>query len=357
MADTLSTRRPVLDTFGRPLGSLRVSVTDRCNLRCLYCMPEEEYVWLPREELLSFEELAQLVGVFTSLGVSRIRLTGGEPLLRRDLDRLVRMLAENPRVEDLALTTNGVLLTEQAGALKKAGLGRVTISLDTLRPERFREMTRRDDHSRVLDGIAAAASAGFTGTKLDAVVVRGVNDDELADLIEFGRAHNAEVRFIEYMDVLGATQWTMPKVASRDEMLERLEQRYGKITSLEEGGAAPASRYRLPDGTIFGIIASTTAPFCRSCDRSRVTADGMWYRCLYAKAGTDLRGLLRGGAVAGTASRTAATLRIAQVIADAWTQRDDRGAEQRKAEHVRTAFVSVEELRRNPHFEMHTRGG
>ena len=357
MADTLSTRLPVLDTLGRPLRSLRVSVTDRCNLRCLYCMPEEEYVWLPREELLSFEELAQLVGIFTSLGVSRIRLTGGEPLLRRDLDRLVQMLTGNSRIEDLALTTNGVLFTEQAEALKKAGLGRVTISLDTLRPERFREMTRRDDHARVLEGIAFATRAGFTGTKLDAVIVRGVNDDELADLIEFGRAHNAEVRFIEYMDVLGATQWTMPKVTSRDEMLERLEQRYGKITALEEGGPAPASRYRLPDGTIFGIIASTTAPFCRSCDRSRVTADGMWYRCLYATVGTDLRRLLRSTSSGSAASRTATALQIAEVITEAWTRRDDRGAEQRKAEHIRTAFVTVDELRRNPHLEMHTRGG
>ena len=358
MPEAISTRLPVLDTLGRPLRSLRVSVTDRCNLRCLYCMPEEEYVWLPRQELLSFEELARLVGIFTSLGVSRIRLTGGEPLLRRDLDRLVRMLAEHPGIEDLALTTNGVLLTEQADALKQAGLGRVTISLDTLRPERFREMTRRDDHARVLQGIAAAARAGFTGTKLDAVIVRGVNDDELADLIECGRAHNAEVRFIEYMDVLGATQWSMTKVTSRDEMLEQLERRYGKITALEEGGAAPASRYRLPDGTVFGIIASTTAPFCRSCDRSRVTADGMWYRCLYATAGTDLRGLLRSGTNGSAASHTAATLRIAQVITDAWTQRDDRGAERRKAEHVRTAaFVTLDELRRNPHLEMHTRGG
>jgi cyclic pyranopterin phosphate synthase len=320
-------------------------------------MPEEEYVWLPRQELLSFEELTRLVGIFTSLGVSRIRLTGGEPLLRRDLDRLVRMLAKNPQIEDLALTTNGVLLSEQAYALKQAGLGRVTISLDTLRPERFREMARRDDHARVLGGIAAAGRAGFTGTKVDAVIVRGVNDDELADLIEFGRAHNAEVRFIEYMDVLGATQWTMAKVCSRDQMLERLEQRYGKITALEEGGAAPASRYRLPDGTIFGIIASTTAPFCRGCDRSRVTADGMWYRCLYATSGTDLRGFLRGAAQDSAASRTAAALRIAEVITKDWTQRDDRGAERRKAEHVRTAFVTVDELRRNPHLEMHTRGG
>src|ERR1700733_13127771 len=188
-------RFPVQDTFGRPLESLRLSVTDRCNLRCLYCMPEQDYVWLPREQLLSFEELAEVVSMFVDLGVSRVRLTGGEPLLRNELDRLVAMLAKDARIRDLALTTNGVLLDEQAAGLRSAGLGRVTVSLDTLRPERFHAMTRRDDHHRVLAGIDAAQAAGLTGTKLDAVIVRGGNDDELADLIEFGRANDAEVRF------------------------------------------------------------------------------------------------------------------------------------------------------------------
>ena len=348
---------PLRDRLGRPLESLRLSVTDRCNLRCLYCMPEEDYVWLPREELLSFEELVRLVEIFTGMGVTRLRLTGGEPLLRHHVDRLVAMLAQNSRISDLAMTTNGVLFAEQAEALKRAGLGRVTISLDTLRRERFRQMTRRDEHQRVLGGFDAARRAGFRGTKLDAVIMRGENDDELADLIEFGRSNDAEVRFIEYMDVLGATKWSMAKVVSRDEMLERLEQRYGKIKPAAEASSAPASRFLLPDGTVFGIIASTTSPFCRTCDRSRITADGVWYRCLYATRGTDFRSLVRRAATKEGASRDAAYAEIADIIADAWRGRDDRGAEERAARNHREAFIAIEELRKDPHLEMHTRGG
>lgn len=347
---------PLRDRLGRPLESLRLSVTDRCNLRCLYCMPEEDYVWLPRQQVLSFEELVRLAGIFTDLGVTRLRLTGGEPLLRQNVDRLVAMLARNSRIADLALTTNGLLFSDQAEALKRAGLGRVTISLDTLQRERFRQMTRRDEHHRVLDAFEAAQRAGFTGTKLDAVIMRGENDDELADLIEFGKRNGVEVRFIEYMDVLGATKWSMPKVVSRDEMLTRLEQCYGKITPVAVASSAPASRFVLPDGTVFGVIASTTSPFCRTCDRSRITADGLWYRCLYATNGTDLRKLLRGG-TALNASAAATNDAIADVIAQAWRGREDRGAEQRASRNHREAFVGLEELRRDPHLEMHTRGG
>src|SRR5262249_255469 len=191
----------VQDTLRRPLRNLRISVTDRCNLRCAYCMPEEDYVWLPREQILHFEEISALADVFLDLGVDKIRLTGGEPLLRRDVDGLIRLLAAKRRLRDLAITTNGVLLDEQARALQKAGLHRVTVSLDTLRPDRFARLTRRTNHAQVLAGIAALPAAGFTGTKLDTVVMRGVNDDELADLIEFGKTVPAEVRFIEYMDV------------------------------------------------------------------------------------------------------------------------------------------------------------
>ena len=251
---------PVLDQLGRPLESLRLSVTDRCNLRCLYCMPEEEYTWLPRAELLTFEELTKLVEVFTAVGVRQVRLTGGEPLVRQDLHRLVEMIAANTRVADMALTTNGVLLAEQAESLRNAGLKRVTVSLDTLRPDRFRSMTRRDDHGKVLAGIYAAGRAGFTGTKLDAVIVRGVNDDELIDLIEFARANAAEVRFIEYMDVAGATQWSMERVVSRAEMLQRLEQRYGKITPAGENATAR----RPPSASCF-----PTARFSASSPRPR----------------------------------------------------------------------------------------
>ncbi len=336
------------DTLGRPLRNLRLSVTDRCNLRCQYCMPLEDYTWLPREELLTFEEITSLVGVFTDLGVTRVRLTGGEPLLRRDLPVLVKMLAGNAQLKDLALTTNGTLLAAQARALRDAGLGRLTISLDTLRPERFRALVRQDSHADVLEGIAAAGTAGFQGTKIDAVVLRGFNDDELCDLIEFGRENNAEVRFIEYMDVGGATDWSPEKVFSRAEILAALERRYGRIEPLGEESSAPAERFRISDGTVFGIIASTTAPFCRRCDRSRLTADGLWYLCLYAKQGTDLRRFLRGGATRDD---------IAAEISRVWAGRADRGAELRAEQPARGVFVPVELLRKDTHLEMHTRGG
>jgi cyclic pyranopterin phosphate synthase len=336
------------DQLGRPLRSLRVSVTDRCNLRCNYCMPQEEYVWLPREELLTFEEIARLVDVFTSLGVEDVRLTGGEPLLRRDLARLVQMLAANPRIRDLALTTNGVLFAEHAEELRAAGLHRVTLSLDTLRPERFLALTGRDTHSQVLAGIAASRQVGFGKLKLDTVVLRGLNDDELADLIEYGRLTEAEVRFIEYMDVGGATEWSLDKVFTRAEMLDRLGKRYGAITPLGENSSAPAERFRLPDGTVFGIIASTTTPFCRRCDRSRLTADGLWYLCLYAQSGIDLRQMLRAG---GSPEELAAR------IASIWRGRSDRGAELRAATGHRGVLVGIDQLRQDPHLEMHTRGG
>ncbi len=339
---------PLSDTFGRALRNLRISVTDRCNLRCQYCMPEEDYVWLAREDILQFEEVGALVDVFADLGVDKVRLTGGEPLLRRDLADLVRLLARKPRIRDLALTTNGVLLAEQAPALRAAGLHRVTVSLDTLRPERFRALTRRPNHAQVLEGLRAVSAAGFSGTKVDTVVMRGVNEDELADLIEYGKTVAAEVRFIEYMDVGGATRWSMEAVVSRAEMLKALERRYGRIDPVVEPSSAPADRYRLPDGTVFGIISSTTAPFCESCDRSRLTADGLWYLCLYARRGIDLRGPLRQGV-------SAAELKA--LITGSWRARDDRGAEERLRNRHRTPLIPLTELKRDPHLEMHTRGG
>ena len=336
------------DTYGRLLRNLRVSITDRCNLRCGYCMPEEEYVWLPREAILHFEEISRLADVFITLGVDKVRLTGGEPLLRRDVPALIRLLAAKPALRDLAITTNGVLLAEHAAALRAAGLHRVTVSLDTLRPDRFATLTRRTSHAQVLEGIRSVPRAGFSGTKLDTVVIRGVNDDELSDLIEFGKTVPAEVRFIEYMDVGGATRWSMNQVVSRQEMLAGLEQRYGRITPLLEDSTAPADRYRLADGTVFGIIASTTAPFCADCDRSRLTADGMWYLCLYAATGVDLRAPLRAGA---------STEELARLIAGGWRARADRGAEERLALRDRSPLIQIGGLKRDPHLEMHTRGG
>ncbi len=342
----------VQDTFGRPLKSLRLSVTDRCNLRCKYCMPEEEYAWLPRDNVLTFEEMAAVTEYFTDLGVDKVRLTGGEPLLRRDLPRLVRLLFQNRKITDLALTTNGILLPDQAQDLFDAGVHRITVSIDTLRPDRFRALTRRDEHARVLEGIQVVRQVGFTGLKLDTVAIRGFNDDELADLIEFGKSHQAEVRFIEYMDVGGATDWSMDQVLSRAAILEALSGRYGRITPVEEVSSAPAQRFLLPDGTSFGIIPSTTTPFCATCDRSRVTADGMWYLCLYAKDGTDLRQPLRSGASPDA---------IRDLIRSVWQGRKDRGAEERKAlgqAGVREArLIEVKKLREDPHLEMHARGG
>ena len=336
------------DTLARPLRNLRLSVTDRCNLRCLYCMPEADYVWLPREDLLHFEEIATLVDVFLSLGVDKIRLTGGEPLLRRDVAALVRMISGKPGLADLALTTNGILLEDQIDGLAAAGLRRITVSLDTLRRDRFVALARFDEVDRVKAGMSAAHRV-FGAFKIDTVVIKGVNDDELSDLIEFGRPLAAEVRFIEYMDVGGATQWSPAHVMSRQEMLAALSARYGRIEPISEpASSAPAERYRLPDGTTFGIIASTTDPFCRTCDRSRLTADGMWFLCLYATDGLDLRKALRSGASVDE---------LKELIAAGWRGRDDRGAEVRLALGERRAFVPINTLRLNPHLEMHTRGG
>jgi len=335
------------DVFNRPLKNLRLSVTDRCNLRCSYCMPEAEYVWLPRQDLLQFEEMSALVDVFAAAGVEKIRLTGGEPLLRRDLAELVAMLARKPAIRDLALTTNGVALADQARALRAAGLHRVTVSLDTLRPDRFQALTRFDALPQVLAGIDEARTH-FQDVKLDTVVIGGTNDDEIVPLLEYARRIGAEIRFIEYMDVGGATRWTLERVVSRQQILTLLGRHFGPIAAVLEETSAPADRFRLPDGTVFGIISSTTDPFCRSCDRSRLTADGMWYRCLYATAGTDLRSPLRAGM-----SRDD----LLSMITAEWKARDDRGAEARLAVRHRAPLVPASSLKKDPHLEMHTRGG
>ena len=310
-------------------------------------MPEPEYVWLPRDDVLQFEEIETVVDVFLGLGVDKVRLTGGEPLLRRDLPTLVERLAARSTIRDLAMTTNAVLLAPHAAALRDAGLHRLTVSLDTLQPDRFQRLTRYDELPRVLHGIETAAPL-FPGLKIDSVVIRGVNDDELIDLVEYGRGQGAEVRFIEYMDVGGATHWTSERVVSRREMLERLSAHYGPITPIDEVSSAPADRYRLPDGTVFGIIASTTEPFCHACDRSRLTADGLWYLCLYASHGTDLRRPLRAGATSE---------QLTQLVRATWEVRSDRGAEERLTTRDRSPLIPVERLKRDPHLEMHTRGG
>ena len=310
-------------------------------------MPEEDYLWLPREDILQFEEIERLVDQFLFLGVDKVRLTGGEPLLRRDLPALIEPLARRAAIRDLAMATNAVLLKPAVHDLKSAGLHRLTISLDTLQRDRFIKLARFDELPRVLAGIDAAVDP-FPGFKIDSVVIRGVNDDEIVPLLEFAKARGAELRFIEYMDVGGATAWSMSQVVPRKEMLETIAAHYGPVEPLRESSSAPADRYRLPDGTIFGIIASTTEPFCKSCDRSRLTADGVWYLCLYASRGIDLRGPLRGG-VSDDALR--------ELITSVWHARTDRGAEQRLSLRERSPLIPLNALRRDPHLEMHTRGG
>jgi cyclic pyranopterin phosphate synthase len=336
------------DMMGRPLRRLRISVTDRCNMRCRYCMPEDEYVWLPRSSILTFEEITRLARAFVSQGVTRIRLTGGEPLLRHDLVSLVGQLRALDGLEDLAMTTNALLLSGHAEALRSAGLDRLTVSLDTLRAERLLAFAKSDRWQSIVQGLREAQEVGFHGTKVNAVVIRGFNDDELYDLIEFGREYQVEIRFIEYMDVGGATRWTADQVVPRDELLARLEERFGSVRPAKSDPTAPAERYQLADGTTFGIIASTTQPFCAACDRSRLTADGTWYTCLYAAGGMDLREVVRGGA-------SDADLR--DQIAGVWGRRTDRGAEERLALPNRNTLYPVESLRADPRREMHTRGG
>lgn len=344
----LDSNPPILDALGRPLRSVRISVTDRCNLRCQYCMPEEDYAWLPRKEVLSFEEIAQLADLFIDFGVRKIRLTGGEPLLRHNLPELVRLLAAGGRLQELALTTNGLLLARFARDLRDAGLQRINVSLDTLQSERFFALTKTRSHAAVLEGLNAAREAGFINIKVNSVIVRHFNDDEVADLVAFGRRESAEVRFIEYMDVGGATRWSMDQVVPAAEIVARVEKHFGPASTEPAPAGAPAQRFRLADGTVFGVIASTTQPFCKSCDRGRLTLDGVWFQCLYATRGINLKALLRGGA-----SREV----IANAVARAWQARTDRGAEWRRQLPERGVLFPVAELRKDPHREMHTRGG
>jgi len=339
----------IFDTHHRAMSDLRLSLTDRCNLRCFYCMPRTHYTWLEKADMLSFEEISVLLNLFLSMGIHKLRLTGGEPLLRKNLTELVRLLSNKPQLEDFALTTNGVELAPLALPLKEAGLHRLTVSLDTLQPKRFEQISKRNTHHSVLQGIDAAAQAGFPKKlKLDTVVIRGLNDDELPALLQFAAERNAEIRFIEYMDVGGALNWSWEQVVTRQEMLQRIEQNLGTVVALEEKHAAPAKRYRLSDGTVFGIIASASAPFCEKCNRLRLSADGKLFACLYASEGLDLKKELRSGKT---------HLELQQTISSFWKQRTEKGAEQRLELKNRNAFKTEKELLENPYLEMHKRGG
>lgn len=287
---------PLIDSFGRRHRNLRVSVTDRCNLRCVYCMPEQVR-FLPRRELLSFEEIERVVRVAAGLGVTKVRLTGGEPLLRKDLPVLVRLLAAIPGLTDIGLTTNGITLADHAQALADAGLRRINISLDTVNPARFLEITRRDDFNRVAAGIQAAQTARFEQIKLNAVAIRGFTEDELVPLVRFARRHGCEMRFIEYMPLDAGHQWERDKVLFASEMIVILERSLGPLRPRPNPNPhAPAVEYDFADGSgSVGFIASVSRPFCTSCDRLRLTAEGKLRNCLFSLEETDLRPLLRQG--------------------------------------------------------------
>ena len=285
---------PLIDGFGRVHRDLRISVTDRCNFRCGYCMPAEGLRWLPRDDLLTFEEIERVARLLVErYGVGGIRLTGGEPTVRAQLPVLVGMLARLG--VDLALTTNGVSLPLLAGDLRSAGLGRINVSCDSLRPDRFAEITRRPELDRVLAGIDAAVAAGFDPVKVNCVVMRGVNDDEIGDFVAYGRDRGVEVRFIEFMPLDADGAWTSETVVPTEEILARIDE----VCPVEPVGrtSAPATRYRFRDGRgSVGIVASVSDSFCSSCDRVRLTADGQFRNCLFATTETDLRALLRSGA-------------------------------------------------------------
>jgi cyclic pyranopterin phosphate synthase len=298
----------LVDPFGRTIRDLRISVTDRCNFRCTYCMPEEGMVWLPRSEVLSFEEIERLARLFVErYAVDGIRLTGGEPTLRAHLPVLAAQLAalrvpasaaslRAGRAPDVALTTNGATLRHMAAPLKAAGVERLNISLDTLQREKFLQMTRRDELHHVLDGIDAARDAGFAPLKINAVIERGVNDDEIVSLARFGREQGVEVRFIEFMPLDGGDSWSNAKVVSQDEIVAVIAAEF-PLEQVPARGAAPADRWRYLDGQgTVGVIPTVTRPFCGDCDRVRLTADGQFRTCLFATSETDLRGLMRSGA-------------------------------------------------------------
>jgi cyclic pyranopterin phosphate synthase len=316
---------PAVDARGRGLRDLRVSVTDRCNFRCPYCMPREVFgvghAFLPRDELLSFEEIARLVAVFAELGVTKVRLTGGEPLLRRDLERLVGLIAATPGITDIAMTTNGSLLATHAAALAEAGLSRVTVSLDSLDPEQFARLgDTKVPLRQVLRGIEAARAAGLGPVKLNTVLQRGVNDGGLLDLVAFARDGGHVLRVIEYMDVGTTNGWRLEQTVPSAEVVERISAVH-PLEPVGEVGEAVAERWRYLDGAgEIGVISSVSSPFCGTCTRARITAVGELFTCLFASTGTDLRAVLRAGV---------SDDELLTVLGGRWAVRDDRYSELR----------------------------
>jgi cyclic pyranopterin phosphate synthase len=330
---------PARDALARPLHDLRISVIDRCNFRCPYCMPEDQYahdhVFLAKDQRLRFEEIERIARAFVALGVRKLRLTGGEPLLRRELPTLVRMLAAIPQADDLALTTNGVLLPRFAQALRDAGLKRLTVSLDSLDPATFRHLSGgRGELDEVLAGIAAAEQAGFTQIKLNCVVMRGVNDTQVFDLIERFRGSGHIVRFIEYMDVGTLNGWQPDRVVPSADLIAQIAARW-PLLPLEHGYRGEvATRYAFADGAgEIGFISSVSQPFCGDCSRARLSADGKLYTCLFAQAGFDLREPLRAGL---------SDAQLESLLAARWAQRTDRYSERRAELRASGATQHVE---------------
>ncbi|MFN0199749.1 MAG: GTP 3',8-cyclase MoaA [Planctomycetaceae bacterium] len=304
----MSDMLPLLDTFGRVHDNLRISVTDRCNIRCFYCMPAENVQFMDRKELLTFEEIEHFVRIAATLGTRKIRLTGGEPLVRRDLHKLVACLRAIPGIEDIGLTTNGILLAEQAQGLYDAGLRRINISLDALNPEKFKEITRREGYEQVLEGIQAARDVGFDPVKINAVSVRGMTEDEIVPFGHMARNTGVEIRFIEFMPLDADNAWEREKVLFAHEIIDKLSEEIMPLVPIPDSDPrAPASEFTFADGLgRIGFIASVSQPFCLKCNRYRLTADGKLRNCLFSLEETDIKSLLRNG---GTDDEISAAIR------------------------------------------------
>ena len=335
----------VSDVYKRPLRDLRISVTDRCNFRCTYCMPLDEYEWIDKREILSFEEIARIARLFVRAGVEKLRLTGGEPLVRQNIEKLVADLAAIEGSKELCLTTNGSLLAEKAAALKAAGLKRINVSIDTLDADKFRRMTKRGDLDKVLHGLFAAQREGLKPIKINAVVERGVNDGDILDLVGFAREHGFTMRFIEYMDVGNANEWTSKKLVPKKEIVEKIHARF-PLKEIGRGHAtAPAVDYEFADGGgQVGVVASVTEPFCSTCNRARLTADGKLVTCLFSSVGHDLKARLRGGAT---------DEQLFEFIAGIWRRRDDRYS----SERLEAMKSSAYDPKTHKKIEMITLGG
>jgi cyclic pyranopterin phosphate synthase len=335
----------LVDAYQRPIQDLRISVTDRCNFRCTYCMPLDEYEWIDKKEILTFEEITRLARLFIQLGVEKVRLTGGEPLVRQDLAVLVQELSALEGLKDLCLTTNGALLGEKMESLIKAGLRRVNISIDTLDAEKFKRMTKRGDLNKVLEGIFTAKRAGIAPIKLNAVIERGVNDDDILPLVEFSRTHGFAMRFIEYMDVGNSNNWTSAKLVSKKEIIEKIAARYPLKEVGRDRGSAPSVDYEFADGQgDLGVIASVTEPFCSSCTRIRLTADGKIVTCLFSNVGHDIKTRLRAGA---------SDQEISEFIGNIWRKRTDRYS----AERLEALKTSTYDPKSHKKIEMISLGG